>query len=111
MSYILQCGWALCVCDLVKVMRCTSCGAELILTKVVPDESVALRGLEHHTLVCSACHVTEHRVLFIKHGRETDSLPMPMQAAQPMKRRSTEQDDHVAVPGLLNRVLALVRRQ
>jgi len=92
-------------------MRCTSCGAELTLTKVVPDESVAFRGVEHHTFVCSACHVTEHRVVFIKHGRETDSPPMPMQAALRMKRGPTEQDDHVAAPGLLSRVLALVRRQ
>jgi hypothetical protein len=54
-------------------MRCTACGAELILTNVVPDETVALRGVEHHTFACSECHVTEHRVVFIKDGRETDS--------------------------------------
>jgi hypothetical protein len=36
----------------VRVMRCTSCGAELILTNVVPDETVAVRGVEHHTFVC-----------------------------------------------------------
>ena len=53
-------------------MRCTACGAELILTNVVPDETVAVRGVEHHTFVCSACHVTERRVVFIKDGRETE---------------------------------------
>jgi hypothetical protein len=77
-------------------MRCTACGAELILTNVVPDERVAVRGVEHHTFVCSACHVTEHRVVFIKDGRETDSPPMPMQAARRIKRASTGQDEHVA---------------
>jgi hypothetical protein len=59
----------------------------------------------------SACHVTEHRVAFIKGGRETDSPPMPMQAAPRIKRASTEQDEHVVAPGLLSRVVALFRRQ
>ena len=77
---------------------------------MVPDDTVALRGVEHHTFVCSGCHVTEDRVVFIKDGRESDSPPIPMQAA-PRKRASTEQDQHVAAPGLLSRVLALVRRQ
>jgi hypothetical protein len=91
-------------------MRCTACGSELILTSVVPDDTVALRCVEHHTFVCSECRVTEHRVVFIKDGRETDSPPMPMQAA-PRKRASTEQDEHVAAPGLLGRVIARLRGQ
>jgi hypothetical protein len=90
-------------------MRCTACGSELILTSVVPDDTVALRGVEHHTFVCSECRVTEHRVVFIKDGRETDSPPMPMQPAPRIKRASTVQDEHVAAPGFLSRVLALVR--
>jgi hypothetical protein len=92
-------------------MRCTSCGAELILTNVVPDDTVAVRGVENHTFICSACHVTEHRVVFIKAGRETDGPPMPMQAVPRIKRASTEQDEHVAAPGLLSRVVALLRGQ
>jgi hypothetical protein len=76
-----------------------------------PDDTVAARGVEHHTFMCSACHVTEHRVAFIKGGRETDSPPMPMQAAPRIKRASTEQDEHVVAPGLLSRVVALFRRQ
>jgi hypothetical protein len=78
---------------------------------VVPDDTVSVRGVEQHTFVYSACHVTERRVVFIKDGRETDSPPMPMQAARRIKRASTVQDEHVAAPGLLSRVLALVRRQ
>jgi hypothetical protein len=81
-------------------MLCTACGSELILTKVVPDDTVDVRGIEHHTFICSACHVTEHRVVFIKGGRETDGPPM--QAAPPIKRASTEQDEHVAAPGRQN---------
>jgi hypothetical protein len=90
-------------------MRCTACGAELILTNVVPDETVAVRGVEHHTFVCSACHVTERRVVFIKEGRETDSPPVPMQTGQRTKRASTVQDEGVAAPGLLSRMVALLR--
>jgi hypothetical protein len=93
----------------VEVKRCSACGAELILTNVVPDDTVAVRGVEHHTFICSACHVIEHRVVFIKDGRETDSPPMPMQAAPRIKRASTVQDEHFAAPGLLGRVMARLR--
>ena len=91
-------------------MRCTACGSELILTNVVPDGTVAVRGVEHHTFICCGCHVSERRVVFIKDGRETDGPSMPMQAARRLKRASTEQDEHVVAPGL-SRVVALFRRQ
>ena len=93
------------------MMRCIACGAELILTNVLPDDTVAVRGVEHHTFICSGCHVTEHRIVFIKGGRETDGSPMPMQAAQRIRRASKEQDELVAVLGLLSRVVALLRGQ
>jgi hypothetical protein len=32
--------------------------SELILTKVVPENTVAVRGFEHHTFICSGCHST-----------------------------------------------------
>jgi hypothetical protein len=83
----------------------------VILTNVVPDETVAVRGVEHHTFVCSACHVTERRVVFIKDGRETDSPPVPMQTAARLKRASSVQDEHVAAPGLFGRVMARLREQ
>jgi hypothetical protein len=100
---------ARCVCVPVRVMRCTACGAELILTNVVPDETATVRGVERHTFVCSQCHVTEHRIVFIKDGRETDSPPTPMQAAQNIKPGPRVQDEHVSAPGLLGRVMARLR--
>jgi hypothetical protein len=90
-------------------MRCTACGGELILTNVVPDETVAVRGVEHHTFICSSCHVTERRVVFTKRGREDNTPRMPMQTAPRMKRASTEQDEHVAAPGYFGRVMARLR--
>jgi hypothetical protein len=85
-------------------MRCTACGAELILTNVVRD---AAPGVEHHTFICSECRVTERRVAFMRHGREDDTTPM--HAAPPIVPASTTHDEHVAAPGLLGRVVARLR--
>jgi hypothetical protein len=92
----------------VRVMLCTACDGELILTRVVPDDTVAVRGVEHHTYICSGCQVTERRVVLIKDGREADGLPMPMQAARRVKRAPVE-EEHFAAPGLLGRVMARLR--
>jgi molybdenum-dependent DNA-binding transcriptional regulator ModE len=53
-------------------MRCTACGVEMILTNVVPENTVTVCGFEHHTFICSACHITARRVVFTRHGREED---------------------------------------
>jgi len=58
-------------------MLCRACGAELILTKVVPE---VVPGFEHHTFVCSECHVTERRVVIVRHGREDESGFMSLDA-------------------------------
>ena len=59
----------------VLAMHCTACDAELILTNVVPENTVAVRGFEHHTFICSGCHSTVRRVVFTRHGREEDPKP------------------------------------
>jgi len=51
-------------------MRCTACDAELILTNVVPENTQALHGFEHHTFICSGCPRSLRRVAFTRHGRE-----------------------------------------
>ena len=48
----------------VRGMHCIACDAELILTNVVPENTVAVRGFEHHTFICSGCHSTVRRVVF-----------------------------------------------
>ena len=53
-------------------MHCAACDAELILTNVVPENTVAVRGFEHHTFICSGCHSTVRRVVFMRHGREEE---------------------------------------
>jgi hypothetical protein len=98
----------------VRVMLCTACGGELILTKVVPDETVAVPRVEQHTFVCSKCHLTERKVVFTKHGREDDSQPMPMpmsmQAAH-IKHLAAMQEVDSAAQNLLGRVIARIRGQ
>ena len=86
-------------------MRCTACGDELVLTSVVPDPA-GVRGCEHHTLICSACHVTERRVVFIRHGREEDSRPMLAEAAPAVLPALSGEKERAAIPGLLGRVVA-----
>jgi hypothetical protein len=88
-------------------MRCTACSAEMmVLTNVVRD---AVPGVEHHTFICSACHTTERRVVFTRHGREDDSEPIPVHEAPPTARASKDQDEVSAVPGLFSLVVAMVR--
>jgi hypothetical protein len=88
-------------------MRCSACDGELVLTSVVPDQTVAMRGFEHHTYVCSGCHVTEQKTVFIRHGREDESVPLPPFPAGPMVRLLSPQGEHVV--GLLGRVVARLR--
>jgi hypothetical protein len=45
-------------------MRCLSCGAEMDLIEVVPDDTKMVRGYEHQTWQCSSCPETERRLVF-----------------------------------------------
>jgi len=92
----------------VPEMRCTACGAELILTRVIPDATMG-RGFERHTFVCSACHLPAHRVVFTRHGREDDSAPIPVHVAPPTAPASKALEEHSAAPGILSRAFAKIR--
>jgi hypothetical protein len=92
----------------VRPLRCTACGAELILTSVVPDHTARLRGCEHHTFICSGCHITERRVIFTRHGREDEGIPVPLAAARRLPRLP-DHEEQVAPAGLLGRVVARLR--
>src|SRR5262245_25421066 len=45
-------------------MRCVTCGAEMILVSVVPDETMIVSGFERYTMQCLGCGETEQRFLF-----------------------------------------------
>ena len=90
-------------------MRCMACGAEMILTNVVEDNTMAVTGFEHRTFVCSECQDVEQRLVFTKQGCEGE--PMAEQAAPPIVPAPTEQDEDVTASGLLSRVVAKIRGQ
>jgi hypothetical protein len=66
-------------------MRCMACGANMVLTAVVPDETMMVRGFEHQTFRCLDCNVTEERLTFTGGAARRAQLitPVPVvQAAQ-----------------------------
>jgi hypothetical protein len=85
-------------------MRCTACGAELILTNVIKD---TIPNVEQHDFICSQCHVTERRVVLVRHGREDEGAPVP--PPRPSAPAAREQDERTAAPGLLGRLMARIR--
>jgi hypothetical protein len=90
-------------------MHCMECGAEMILMKVAQGDAMAVLGFERHTFRCSACHETDRRLVFVKHGRELDAEPLPVHPAPPIVPASAAQDGRIAAPGLFTRLLAKMR--
>ena len=90
-------------------MRCMGCGGEMILMNVVPDDTMAVPGFEHHSFMCSECQDMEQRLVFTKHGREEEPEGIPVHAAPPIAPGSTLADPQIAAPGLFGRVLARIR--
>ena len=62
-------------------MRCMVCDAEMILMKVVPDDTMPVPGFERRTFICSACQDVEQHLAFVKPGCESDAEPVPVHAA------------------------------
>jgi hypothetical protein len=54
-------------------MRCMACGAEMILMKVIEDETMPVPGFKRHAYTCSVCHDTEQRLVFNKHTQEREA--------------------------------------
>jgi hypothetical protein len=57
-----------------------ACGAGMILINMDRDETMMVRGSEHHTFNCSECHDVSWHLVFIRHSRESDNAPMPAHA-------------------------------
>ena len=45
-------------------MRCVNCGAEMHLVQVAGDDTMMVRGYEHHTWECPVCREVERRLVF-----------------------------------------------
>src|SRR5262245_14755628 len=56
-------------------MHCLACDAEMILIKVVQDDTILVPGFEWRTFKCSACDDEERRLVFSK--RDPEPTPVP----------------------------------
>ena len=51
----------------------------------------------------------ERKVLFTRHGREDEGVPLPPVPAGPVVRQLSAREEHAAAQGLLGRVVARLR--
>ena len=89
-------------------MRCMACNAEMILVKVIADETMPVPGFQRHAYMCSLCHDTEQRLVFNKHvqERELETVVTPA----PVEPASTMQNVRATVKGFWEPVLAKLPR-
>jgi hypothetical protein len=78
----------------------------MVLTNVVRD---AVPDVEHHTFICSECHVTERRVVLVRNGRVDENAPIPALPPKPRRPASTIQEEPIGSPGLFGRMMARIR--
>ena len=83
-------------------MRCTACDAELILTNVVPENTLALCGFEHHTFICSGCHIRVRRIVFTRQSAHSLGLQFHVLNA------STDQDIDTVFAGLVRQQIGVL---
>ena len=89
-------GWALgSLLVVMQAMGCKACGAELMVLAYVERDAVP--GVEHHTFICSQCHVTERCVVLVRHGRVDENAPIPVLPAKPSRAASSDQEERTAV--------------
>jgi hypothetical protein len=68
----------------VPVMRCMSCGGEMLLAAVVSDDVTMPAGFRHETLQCTVCGDTERRFVFGRDVPATSTVvPAPASPKQP----------------------------
>ncbi len=82
-------------------MRCMACGAEMILTSAVQDDTMIVPGFEHRIFMCSECQDVEKRFVFTKQDRGEDSDPVPEQAVAPSIAPTVLREEHVVASDLL----------
>jgi hypothetical protein len=87
------------------------CGAEMILMKVIEDETMVVPGFERQAFMCSVCYDTENRLVFNKHPKERDTEAAPALTPPPVAPASTIQNQRTTTQGFLGRVVAKIRGQ
>ena len=82
------------------------CGAEMILMKVIEDETMAVPGFERRAYICSVCHDTESRLVFNNHAKERDTEVLPVSTPPFIAPAPTIQNQRTTAQGGLGRLLA-----
>jgi hypothetical protein len=73
-------------------MLCISCGAEMRLVQVQPDDTMMVTGYEHRTFLCLGCGETERRLTFTREPTPQPGEPMPIDQAAPVPPASASED-------------------
>lgn len=73
-------------------MLCISCGAEMRLVQVQPDDTMMVTGYEHQTFLCLGCGETERRLTFTREPTPQPGEPAPIDQAAPVPPASASGD-------------------
>jgi hypothetical protein len=73
-------------------MLCISCGAEMRLVQVQPDDTMMVTGYEHQTFLCLGCGETERRLTFTREPTPQPGEPAPIDQPAPVPPGSASED-------------------
>jgi hypothetical protein len=73
-------------------MLCISCGTEMRLVRVQPDDTMMVTGYEYQTFECPSCQETERRLTFTREPTPQPGQPAPIEQAAPVPPASTNGD-------------------
>jgi hypothetical protein len=73
-------------------MLCISCGTEMRLVLVQPDNTMMVTGYEYQTFECPSCQDTERRLTFTREPTPQPGQPAPIDQAAPVPPASTSGD-------------------
>ncbi len=73
-------------------MLCISCGTEMRLVRVEPDDTMMVTGYEHQTFECPSCQETERRLTFTREPTPQPGEPTPSDQAAPVPPASASGD-------------------
>jgi hypothetical protein len=73
-------------------MLCISCGTEMRLVLVQPDDTMMVTGYEHQTFWCPSCGETERRLTFTREPTPQPGEPAPIDEAAQVPPASASGD-------------------
>jgi hypothetical protein len=65
-------------------MLCISCGVEMRLVQVQPDDTMMVTGYEHQTFECPSCQEIERRLTFTREPTPQPGQPAPIDQTAPV---------------------------